>query len=74
MEDNNPAVTPHPTPTGTHVRLSGNWTAARLAEPVTWKQIEAALAGAMLAADLTMGVTPAYFFEALPLGRCRFPT
>jgi phospholipid/cholesterol/gamma-HCH transport system permease protein len=26
----------------------------------------AALAGGMLAADLTMGVTPAYFFEALP--------
>jgi phospholipid/cholesterol/gamma-HCH transport system permease protein len=27
----------------------------------------AALLGGMLAADLTMGVTPAYFFEALPL-------
>jgi phospholipid/cholesterol/gamma-HCH transport system permease protein len=43
MEDNAPNITRHTTPEGTGVLLSGCWTAARLAEPATWAQIQSAL-------------------------------
>ncbi len=44
MEENSPRFTRHATADGPGVRLSGCWTATRLAEPAVWPQLEAQLA------------------------------
>jgi phospholipid/cholesterol/gamma-HCH transport system permease protein len=44
MANNNPSITQHDTPEGKCAVLAGQWTAALLAEPATWTQIEALLA------------------------------
>lgn len=44
MAENGPRITRLSTPEGHSVLLSGCWTAARLAEPVTWPLIESELA------------------------------
>lgn len=43
MAENTPRITPHSTPDGSGLLLSGCWTAARLAEPAAWSQIQSAL-------------------------------
>lgn len=43
MEENTPCITSHTAPSGSGVVLSGCWTAARLANPVVWAQIQAGL-------------------------------
>jgi phospholipid/cholesterol/gamma-HCH transport system permease protein len=43
MEENTPRITPLTTPDKPGIVLSGCWTAARLAEPATWPQIQSGL-------------------------------
>lgn len=43
MEENTPRITRHTTPEGSSVLLAGCWTAARLAEPLVWTQIQSEL-------------------------------
>jgi phospholipid/cholesterol/gamma-HCH transport system permease protein len=43
MEETTPRMTPHTTPDGSGVLLSGSWTAARLAEPLAWARLQSAL-------------------------------
>jgi phospholipid/cholesterol/gamma-HCH transport system permease protein len=43
MAENTPRITPHSTPDGSGLLLSGCWTAARLAEPAAWSQIQSVL-------------------------------
>ncbi len=44
MTEDTPHITRQTTPAGPALRLSGCWTAARLAEPATWPRIESDLA------------------------------
>jgi phospholipid/cholesterol/gamma-HCH transport system permease protein len=44
MAENIPRITPRTTTEGSELLLSGSWTAARLAEPLAWSQLQAALA------------------------------
>ena len=44
MEEDSPRITRHSTPDGASLRVSGCWTAARLAEPAVWAQLTAQLA------------------------------
>ena len=50
MAENTPRITRHLTPAGPGVVLSGCWSAARLAEPLTWRQLESELASACASA------------------------
>jgi phospholipid/cholesterol/gamma-HCH transport system permease protein len=43
MAENTPRITPHATPEGPGLLLSGCWTAARLAEPSAWSAIQSKL-------------------------------
>jgi phospholipid/cholesterol/gamma-HCH transport system permease protein len=43
MADTRPSITQHSTPEGSGVQLSGCWTAARLAEPEVWNQLQSQL-------------------------------
>jgi len=43
MAENTPRITPHSMPDGSGLLLSGCWTAARLAEPAAWSQIQSVL-------------------------------
>jgi len=43
MEETTPRITPHTTPDGSGLLLSGNWTAARLAEPAAWTRLQSDL-------------------------------
>ena len=51
MDDSTPRLHQHALPQGVVVRLSGRWTAARLAERGLWAQIEAGLAECAQAPD-----------------------
>ncbi len=53
MEETSPSITTHTTPEGSGVLLSGCWTAARLAEPVTWSRLQSALRDATTPAAAT---------------------
>ena len=43
MAENTPRITRHHTPEGERLQLSGSWTAARLAVPAVWAQIQTTL-------------------------------
>ena len=54
MADNRPSIERQSTPEGIRVLLTGSWTAACLADPATWPQIESELAACATADTLRM--------------------
>ncbi|MBP9059944.1 MAG: ABC transporter permease [Rhodoferax sp.] len=65
MTDQTPSITRSNTPDGAGVRLSGCWSAARLAEPATWLQLQTGLSGCSDATATSQGTAFAWDLREL---------